>query len=115
MMPDTPSHVTAVEEITRHDGASVKCSSPVVVVSSKYVPSALAVKVPVTESEPVIGAEQPGAPTGERSRLSLTAKHEDATRQVPVTSPPQADTLVQTEPALPPAELPPVCGEAALS
>jgi len=35
MIPDTPSHVTAVDEITKHDGDKVKCSSPVVTVLSE--------------------------------------------------------------------------------
>ena len=48
MMLAAPSHVTGVDEITRQDGPSVNCSWPVVVVSSEYVPSALAVNVPVT-------------------------------------------------------------------
>lgn len=107
-MPDIPSQVTGADEITRHFGAKVKCSSPVVIVLSRYVPSDLAVNVPVTAKEPVIGAEQPGAPTGDKSKVSLTARHEDATCQVPVTSPPQGDTLAQDAPPLPPVELPPV-------
>ena|SRR6187431_1989333 len=123
MRPDTPWHVTGVDEITRHDDPKVKCSSPVVIVSSTYVPSALAVNAPVTASDPVIGAEQPGAPTSDRSSVSLTVRHEDATCQVPTTSPAQGDTLAQTAPPLPPPplgelppeEVPPVCGELPVS
>src|SRR6186713_1138157 len=100
MMPEIPWQVTGAEEITRHDDPNVKCASPVVIVSSEYVPSALAVNTPVTASDPVIGAEQPGAPTGDRSSVSLNARQEDATCQVPSRSPPQADTLAQAAPPL---------------
>jgi hypothetical protein len=102
-MPEIPWHVTGADEITRHDDPNVKCASPVVIVPSEYVPSALAVNPPVTASVPVIGAEQPGAPTGDRSSVSLNARQDDATCHVPKTSPPQGDTFAQAAPPLPPA------------
>jgi hypothetical protein len=43
----TLSHPTATEEIDRQFGASGNVTVPVVVVLSVYVPSALAVNVPV--------------------------------------------------------------------
>src|SRR5450432_1202291 len=92
--------------MTRHEGANVNCSSPVVVVLSEYVPSALAVHVPVTCKEPVTGAVAQPAPTSIRSRLPLTLRHDDVTFQVPTTLPPQAVTLEQ-DAAAPPAPEPP--------
>jgi hypothetical protein len=103
-MPAAPVHVTGVDEITRHEGPSVKCSWPVVVVSSEYVPSALAVNVPVTASMPVTGADGQPAPTSDRSRAPLTARHDDATVHVPTTLPPHAVTFGQDAP---PPPLPP--------
>jgi hypothetical protein len=89
----------------------VNCSSPVVVVLSEYVPSELAVHVPVTCKEPVTGALAQPAPTSVRSRLPLTWRHDDVTFQVPTTLPPQLVTLEHDAPAPPaptPFELPPV-------
>ena len=77
MMFAAPSQLTGVDEITRHDGANVNCSSPEVIVSSEYVPSALAVNVPVTVSEPVTGADGQPAPANDRSRAPDTS---DTTR-----------------------------------
>src|SRR5689334_17958093 len=110
MMPAAPSQVTGVDEITRHEGASVNRSSPVVIVSSVYVPSALAVNVPVTASEPVTGAVGQPAPTSDRSREPLTVRQDDATVQLPTTSPPHAVTSGHdAPPPLPPVPaLPPV-------
>ena len=102
MMLAAPSQVTGVDEMTRQTGASVNCSSPVVVVSSEYVPSALAVNVPVTCSDPVTGADGQPAPTSDRSRSPLTFRHDDVTVQVPTTLPPQAVTLGQDAPPPPP-------------
>jgi hypothetical protein len=106
--PAAPLQVTGVEEITRHEAASVNCSVPEVVVSSEYVPSALAVHVPVTERSPVTGADGQPAPTSERSRLPVTFKQDEATFQVPMRSPPHAVTLEQEPPAPPLPERPPV-------
>jgi hypothetical protein len=101
MMPAAPPQVTGVDEITRQAGASVKCSWPVVVVSSEYVPSALAVNVPVTVSMPVTGADGQPAPTSVRSSEPLTVRHDDATVQAPTMLPPHAVTLGQGAPPLP--------------
>src|SRR3954453_10089320 len=100
MILAAPLQVTGVDEITRHEGANVNCSWPVVVVSSKYVPSALAVNVPVTASVPVTGAVGQPAPTSDRSRAPLTVRHDDETVHVPTTSPPHAVTLGQGAPPL---------------
>jgi hypothetical protein len=100
--------LTGVDEITRHEDPSVNCSLPDVVVLSKYVPSALAVHVPVTWREPETGADGHPAPTDAKSSSPATFKHDDVTVQVPSTSPPHGATLEQ-EPVAPPLpELPPV-------
>ena len=62
-----PAQVVGVDEMIRHDAAKVNCSSPDVVVLSEYVPSELAVHVPVTWREPVTGADGQPAPTNVRS------------------------------------------------
>src|SRR5690349_24862599 len=90
MMFAAPSQVTGVDEITRQEGASVNCSSPVVTVSSTYVRLALAVSVPVTVSEPVTGAVGQPAPATDRSSAPETVRHEEVTFHVPTTSPPHA-------------------------
>ena len=66
MMSAAPSHVTCVDEIVRHEGASANCSWPEVVVSSEDVPSALAVNVPVTCRVPVSGVDGQPAPASDR-------------------------------------------------
>src|SRR3954447_20326320 len=101
MMLAAPLQVTGVDEITRHEGANVNCSWPVVVVSSEYVPSALAVNVPVTASVPVTGAVGQPAPTSVRSSEPLTVRHDDATVQAPTTLPPHDMALGQGVPPLP--------------
>jgi hypothetical protein len=53
--PDIFEHSTGVDETVRHEVASGKVIEPVVIVLSEYVPSALAVQVPVTFSDPVTG------------------------------------------------------------
>ena len=100
MMPAAPLQVTGVDEMTRHEGPSVNCSAPVVSVLSVYVPSALAVQVPLTCSVPVTGAVGQPAPTSERSRLPLTFRHDDVTVQAPTRFPPQAVTFGQEVPRL---------------
>ena len=111
MMPAAPLHDTGVDEITRHEGPSVNCSSPVVSVSSTYVPSALAVNVPVTVSEPVTGADGHPAATRVRSSVPLTLRHEDATVQVPTRLPPHAVTFGQEGAPVPPAPVAPPVAE----
>ena len=121
MMFAAPSQLTGVDEITRQAGANVNCSSPVVTVPSEYVPSALAVNVPVTVREPVTGADAQPAPAKDRFRSPLTFRQDDATVQVPTTLPPQAVTLGQGAPPPPlfpaapvvaaPPELPPAPGD----
>ena len=98
MMLAAPSQVTGVDEMTRHDGPNVNCSSPVVVVLSEYVPSALAVHVPVTWRAPVTGADGHPAPTSERSKLPVTFRQDDVTVQVPTRLPPQGVPLEQDPP-----------------
>jgi hypothetical protein len=80
---------------------------------SEYVPSDLAVHVPVTLRDPVIGADAQPIPKPDMSRFPVTAKHEDVTFQVPTTSPPQGETLavavqVEPPPAPPLPEVPPL-------
>ena len=106
--PAAPSHLTGVDEITRHEDASVNCSLPVVVVLSEYVPSELAVHVPVTWREPVTGADGHPAPTDAKSRSPVTLRHDDVTVQDPTTSPPHGATLEQAPAAPPLPERPPV-------
>jgi hypothetical protein len=97
--------------MTRHEGANVNCSSPEVVVLSKYVPSALAVNVPVTCRDPVTGAVGHPAPNDAKSRLPVTFRHDDVTVQVPTTMPPQGVTLGQDPPAPPLPDFAPVPDE----
>ena len=86
----------------------MNCSSPDVVVSSEYVPSALAVHVPVTWRDPVTGADGQPAPTSDRSSAPATFRHDDVTVQVPTTLPPQGVTLEQdAPPPLPPGPVAP--------
>jgi hypothetical protein len=93
--PAAPSHVIGVDDSTRHEEFSVNCSCPVVVVPSVYVPSALAVQVPVTWSDPVTGAdEHPDAnPKFDKSSIPETLRHDDATFQLATTFPPQVPAL----------------------
>ena len=48
--------MTVTPDIRRHAAGNVMVSLPVVVVLSVYVPSALAIQVPVTWRDPVTGA-----------------------------------------------------------
>src|SRR5450432_3879700 len=101
--------------MTRQEGAKVNCSSPVVVVLSEYVPSALAVHVPVTCKDPVTGAVAQPAPINIIFRFPLTLRQDAMTFQVPTTLPPQPVTFEQDAPAPPvPLELPPVPNAPAL-
>jgi hypothetical protein len=80
-----------------------------VVVSSVYVPLALAVHVPVTLSEPeIVGFTQlrGSRPAADGSTVPLSLRQGDITVHVPTTSPPQAVTLVEQDD--PPPPLPPV-------
>src|SRR4051794_11780568 len=103
MMLPAPSQVTGVDEITRHDGPSVNCSVPDVTVASVVVPSAFAVHVPLTWSEPVTGAvgQAAASPTRVRSSVPLTERHDDVTVHVPTRSPPQAVPSGQSPPPAP--------------
>ena len=109
MMLAAPSQLTWVDEMTRHEGANVNCSSPEVIVLSEYVPSALAVHVPDTWSDPVTGTDGQPAPASDRSSWPLTLRQDDVTVQAPAALPPHGATLEQAAgppPLLPPA--PPV-------
>jgi hypothetical protein len=104
-----PAQVTGVEEITRHEGSNVNVSVPVVVVLSEYVPSELAVHVPVTSRDPVTGADEQSMPINDTSSSPVTFRHDDVTFQVPTTLPLQGVTFGQSTgwllpplPALPP-------------
>src|SRR5216110_3287210 len=87
----------------------VTCSVPVVMVLSTNVPSAFAVQVPVTVSDPVTSAAGQVKPKLLR-RFSWpeTVKQDDITVQVPVTVPPHALTFVQVCPEPPLPLLPPL-------
>src|SRR5580698_76649 len=107
MMLAAPLQLTGVDEMTKQAGAKASRSVPVVVVASVYVPSALAVQVPVTWRDPLTGAEGQPAPTNVRSRSPVTWRHDEVTFQAPTRLPPQAVTLEQDPPCVPPPELPP--------
>src|SRR4029453_11485278 len=105
------SQVTTTDETVRQSLPSVMVAEPVVAVLSVYVPSALAVKVPVTVSVPVTGTLGQPRLKYEPSMSPAKAKQEDEeTAQVPTTEPPHAATSGQDGPAapVPPAPLPPV-------
>jgi hypothetical protein len=75
---------------------------------------ALAVKVPLTLSDPEIDTlshVRGSRPSHAGSTLPFTVKHDDITVQVPTTLPPQAVTFWQDEPPpVPPLDVPPVPG-----
>lgn len=108
MMLAAPAQSTRVDEITRHEGASMNCSSPDVVVSSVYVPSALAVRVPVTRKDPVTAADGQPALASVKSSSPVTFRHDDETVQVPATVPAQGVTLGQAGPGSPPLPFDPL-------
>ena len=88
-------------------------TDPVVTVLSTYVPSALAVKVPVVVSVPVTGTLGQPRLKYQPSMSPAKAKQEDdETVQVPTTEPPHGVTSGQDGPAppVPPAPLPPEPG-----
>jgi hypothetical protein len=93
--------VTGVDEITRHEDPNENCSEPDVIVLSEYVPSELAVHVPVTRKDPVIGAGAQWAPTVDRSSCPVTVRHDDVAVHVPTRLPPQGTTLEQAAPPPP--------------
>src|SRR5688572_17072228 len=84
-----------VPETFRHSAGSWICESPVVVVWSVNVPSALAVHVPDTSRVPVTGAAVQPRPKPAMSALPDTGKQEPATTHVPTTLPPQGSTASQ--------------------
>jgi hypothetical protein len=116
-----PSQLTLVPDRFKHPDGSSACVVPDVVVLSVYVPSALAVHVPLTVTVPVsftfmhIAGSSPAA---EMSRfVALKVKHDELTFHVPTTLPPQAATFEHADPPpvpvlpdapAPPLELPPV-------
>src|SRR6185436_6800282 len=105
------SQVTGTEETVRQSAPGEKFADPVVLVSSMYVPSALAVKVPLVVSAPVTGILEQPRLKYIPSRSPASAKQEDEeTVQVPTTEPPHGVTSVQEAPLppVPPAPLPPV-------
>ena len=104
------SQVTATDETVRQSLPSDMFAEPVVVVLSVYVPSALAVKVPVVVSVPVTGTLGQPRLKYQPSMSPAKAKQEDEeTVQVPTTEPPHGVTSGQDGPAppVPPAPLPP--------
>jgi hypothetical protein len=111
MLP-TLSQATGTDETERHAVASGNVIDPVVLVLSLYVPSALAMKVPVVDREPF--TDMVGQPrlVEETSMSPDNARHEEVTFHVPTRSPPQAAPLLQfgapPEPMLPPVPSPAV-------
>jgi hypothetical protein len=100
------------DETVRQSLPSDTFAEPVVSVLSLYVPSALAVKVPVVVSVPVTGTLEQPRLRYEPSRSPTKAKQEDEeTVQVPTTEPPHEATSGQVGPAPPvpavPVPLPP--------
>jgi hypothetical protein len=98
------------DETERQSGPSDTFAEPVVTVLSVYVPSALAVKVPVVVSVPVTGILVQPRLKYAPSRSPAKAKQDDEeTAQVPTTEPPHGVTSVQDGPAppVPPAPLGP--------
>jgi len=94
------------DETVRQSLPSDTFAEPVVSVLSMYVPSALAVKVPVVVSVPVTGTLGQPRLKYEPSRSPVKAKQEDEeTVQVPTTEPPHEATSGQVGPAPP---VPPV-------
>jgi len=110
------SHLIMVPESRKHPAGNFISTLPVVVVPSVYVPSAFAVKVPVTLSDPaaVTGLQlEISSPAAPMSRaLALNLRHDDVTFQVPTTLPPHAVTLAQPPvvPPVPAPEVPPAPG-----
>ena len=92
-----PGQFTGVDEITRQEAFNVKFSTPVVVVLSVYVPSELAVHVPVTSRDPLIGTDPQAIPISETFNCPVTLRQDEVAFQVPTMSPPQAETLVHAD------------------
>src|SRR5688572_19188296 len=83
------SQVTGTDETVRQSSPSDMVAEPVVIVLSVYVPSALAVKVPVTVSVPVTGTLVQPRLRYQPSMSPTKAKQEDEEAvQVPTTEPP---------------------------
>ncbi len=97
MMFAAPGQPTGVDEITRQEASNVKFSAPVVVVLSVYVPSELAVHVPVTRRDPVMGTDPQAIPISETFNCPVTLRQDEVAFQVPTMSPPQAETLVHAD------------------
>src|SRR6188508_3319424 len=104
------SQVTGTEETVRQSSPGEKFADPLVLVLSVYVPSALAVKVPLVVIVPVTGSLVQPRLKYAPSRSPARTRHDDGeTFQVPTTEPPHGGTSVQDGPAppVPPAPLPP--------
>ncbi len=104
----TRAQVVVVPDTSKQDDGNSICAVPVVIVSSEYVPSELAVHVPVTWRDSVTDAVAQPRSVGTIFTLPLTFRHDDVTDQVPTTVPPQGVTLGQLEPPPVAAPLPPV-------
>jgi hypothetical protein len=94
------SQVTATPETLRQSLPSDTFAEPVAVVLSMYVPSALAVKVPVVVSVPVTGTlGQPRLKYQPSMSPAKPKQEDDETVQVPTTEPPHGATSGQDGPA----------------
>jgi hypothetical protein len=100
------SQVIRTDETERQSLVSDTFAEPLVIVLSVYVPSALAVKVPVVVSVPVTGTLAQPRLKYEPSRSPAKVKQDDEeTVQVPTTEPPHGVTSVHDGPVPP---VPPV-------
>jgi hypothetical protein len=82
------SQATGTDETERHAALSGNETLPDVIVLSRYVPSALATKVPVVCKEPVTGTLGQPKLSNLVSMSPDSFRHEDATFQEPTTEPP---------------------------
>ena len=95
------------DETDRHAADNGKVTEPVVTVLSTYVPSLLAVQVPVTWRDPLTGTVLQPKLARVTSMSPVSDRHDDVTSQVPTTDPPQAVPPGQlVDPLVPP--VPPV-------
>jgi hypothetical protein len=107
MAPSVLAQATLTDETDRHAGANGNVIEPVVMVASVYVPSLLAVQVPVTCKDPDTGTVLHPRLAKVTSMSPDRFRHDDVTVQVPTTDPPQGVAPGQLEPPAAP-EVPPV-------
>ena len=104
-------HSVRTDETVRHALLNGNLMEPFVTVLSAYVPSELAVHVPVTSRDPVIGTELHPIPRIDTSMFPDKVRHDDVTFQVPTTLPPQEVPLGHWTGWVVLPELPPLAGD----